>query len=150
MPPEIVAAILGVAGLVIGAILQFFFTRHFERKKERRERLLSTYKEFIRSLNALASSQNQKLGIAEAQLSFETAKTQLLLDGSPKTIQRFAEWSKQHGRLDSPESCKLFSALINQLRSDCFDDDSDVAVDDIYQILFPKNQEANKPALDNP
>ena len=140
MTPEVIAALVGVAGIAFGATLQFFFTRHFERKKERRERLLETYRELLRAINALASAQAKKMPAIEEQRDFETAKTQFLLDASASGIHLFSIWMQKHGKLDTVESRGDFSKLINQLRADCLEKKSDVSERDIKRFLFPRDK----------
>ncbi len=144
MNPEIIAALVGVGGIAIGATFQFFITRFFERKKERRERLLSTYKELLRAINALASSQAKGSSTVDEQRDFETAKTQFLLDASAKSIKYFSIWMLKFGKLDSGEARVEFSKLINQLRSDCIEKDSDISETDIRRFLFREDKDANK------
>jgi hypothetical protein len=136
MTPEIIAALVGIGGIAIGACLQFFFTRYFERRKEGRDRLLSTYKELLRALNALASAQAKGANTIEEQRDFETAKTQFLLDASQNSIKLFSVWMLNHGKLDSQEARSGFSELINQLRSDCIEKESDITETDIRRFLF--------------
>jgi hypothetical protein len=132
----LIAALFGCAGILIGGILQFFATRYFERRRERRERLLSTYRTLLQALHTLASAQARKEDTGAASLGFEAAKAQFLLDGTKHSISIFGDWFVKYGKLDSPESKTFFCRVLNQLRADCLEGNSDIELNTVSKLLF--------------
>jgi hypothetical protein len=91
---------------------------------------------FMPTLVSLAFVQAGGNPAVAQKRAFEIAVSQLLLDGGPQSINRFAEWRSSFGKLDSPDSVRAFTRFVNQLRADLLETNSDLSESNIQKALL--------------
>lgn len=91
---------LPLAGVVIGASLQYVFTRQIEYKRSLREMKTKEYVDYLKGvceqaqLSLAADKITADTGLAEAFTKVADAKARICLYGSKQIIHAFAEFEK--------------------------------------------------------
>jgi hypothetical protein len=130
----VVAAVLSFFGLLIGAALQFMFTRHLENKKHRREQRSTAYADYLRCVSELANLAHQRQSPEGRQLAARTAdaKCRISLYGASAVIQAFASFERMGARMITTPQREAFAKMVAEMRRDAIGEDgadgSDVQV----------------------
>jgi hypothetical protein len=86
------AAIFSFFGVIIGALLQYFFTRHLDRQKHHRELRTQAYTDYLKCVSEHANLRTPRDSPEGRDLGFRTAdaKCRICLYGSPIVVRAFA------------------------------------------------------------
>jgi hypothetical protein len=112
-------AVLPVVGVLVGASLQYFFTRYLETQRHHRDLRTQAYLDYIKSVSGLAHL-NDPQGSQERDLlaSAADAKARICLYGSGEVVKAFALFEKLGAAVTSPSQRESFVAMIVAMRSD--------------------------------
>jgi hypothetical protein len=136
-------AIFSFLGVVIGAILQYFFSRHLDQQRARREARTKAYTDYLHcvsehanSAQFLESSDGHKLGARTAD-----AKCRICLYGSSPTVVAFANFERLGATMRSAEQRAAFTNMVAVMRKDS-SGTTDVASDDLQVVLLGSGRDA--------
>ncbi|MBJ7313454.1 hypothetical protein ACFOLJ_17975 [Rugamonas sp. CCM 8940] len=113
-------AIFSLIGLVVGAVLQFFFTRHLDSKKHQRELRSKAYSDYLLCVSELANLGHQKNTLEGRQLGAKTAdaKSRISLYAGPVVISAFAAFERLGATMNTDEQCDSFIDMVAAMRQD--------------------------------
>jgi ATP-dependent protease HslVU (ClpYQ) peptidase subunit len=142
MGSEILVAIIGIIGVVVGAVTQYIFTRVTESMKHYQELRSHAYTDFIRAVSGLAIS--QRSGSRDRELEFTTlltdAKGRISVYGSKQVIQSISDFFRHYSELSSPEALNAFVNIVQKMRSDTISKGEKVLDEQIFILLFGRKQ----------
>lgn len=137
METPVVTAILSLVGLVMGAALQFLFSRYLDTKKHQRELRARAYADFLQCVSEHANFGHQQQSAEGRQLAAKTAdaKCRISLYGAPAVISVFAKFERLGATMNTEEQCLAFTAMVAAMREDTLGDSS-VKQADLTAVLF--------------
>jgi hypothetical protein len=111
--------ILPFIGVLIGAFLQFTFTRYLEAQRHHRDLRTQAYLDYLKSVSGLAHL-NEPNGSQERDLltGAADAKARICLYGSAEVIRAFAQFERLGAMLSTPSEQQAFVAMIASMRKD--------------------------------
>jgi hypothetical protein len=136
-------AIFSFFGVVIGAILQYLFTRHLDQQRAHRDARTKAYTDYLRCVSEhanpaqfLESTDGHELGVRTAD-----AKCRICLYGSSAAVAAFAEFEKLGATMKSAKQQAAFTHLVAIMRKDS-SGTKNVASGDLQIVLFGDNRDA--------
>ena len=113
-------AAISFISLVVGAALQYVFTKHLEDRKHLRDLRASAYADYFRCVADHAARVVVGKGSIDASLSARTAdaKCRVCLYASPKVIAAFAQFERLGAALNTPDNMDAFSRMAEKMRED--------------------------------
>jgi hypothetical protein len=112
------SAIVGLLGVMLGAILTAWFTRRQEQKRFYRDSQRQAYSLFLSSLSGLATFPSDSPAYIEARKGLIEARCQIALYGSPQAIRILAGIFERYSDFQSILAQAHLSDLITQMRYD--------------------------------
>jgi len=114
------AAIFSFVGVVVGAFLQYYFTRHLDGQKHHRELRTAAYTDYLKCVSELANLGRNRASQEGRELTFRTAdaKCRICLYGSPDVIGAFANFEQLGAKMETPEQCLAFTDMVSIMRND--------------------------------
>ncbi|WP_155631824.1 hypothetical protein [Burkholderia stagnalis] len=112
-------AIFSFIGIVIGALLQYAFTRHLDNLRARRDARTNAYTDYLRCVSEHAnpdqmhSSDGHELGARTAD-----AKCRICLYGSAEVVAAFAAFEHLGATMNSQEQQVAFTHMVAMMRQD--------------------------------
>lgn len=115
----VIIALIGVIGIVIGAITQYYVTKGFEHKRHLRNLRTEAYKDYAEAVADLAnpsinSDRDEMLG------RIANAKARICIFGTSSVVQSMADFENSGGRLDEIGK-QFFSQILLNMRKDIHD-----------------------------
>ena len=130
------AAIFSFFGIIVGASLQYFFTRHLDSLRAHREARTKAYTDYLRCVSEDAHpDQLHPTDRHELRARTADAKCRICLYGSPEAIGAFAEFERQGATLKSPEQQSAFTRMVAVMRRDSTRS-TGVAAGDLQAVLL--------------
>lgn len=113
-------AILSLIGLVLGAVLQFLFTRHLDNKKHHRDVRAKAYADYLQCVSEHANLSHQRQSAEGRQLGAKTAdaKCRISIYGAPAVITAFAKFERMGATMNTEEQCRAFADMVVAMRQD--------------------------------
>lgn len=113
-------ALLSLVGLIVGASLQYFFTRHIENQRHVRELRSQAYRDFLKSVCEYANYRPKKDSKEGIELAERTAhaKSRICLYGSTKVIQTYSLWEELGPTMATEEQRAAFISMVKAMRAD--------------------------------
>ena len=113
-------AVLSLIGLVVGAVLQFLFSRHLDNRKHHRELRAKAYADYLQCVSEQANLRTALGSLERQQLSARTAdaKCRISLYGDPKVIAAFARFERMGAAMNTDEQCQAFTNMVVAMRRD--------------------------------
>ncbi|MDC0534876.1 hypothetical protein OAO18_03590 [Francisellaceae bacterium] len=113
-------AIFSFFGILIGAALQYIFTRHLDSKKHHRGLQTNAYIDYLRCVSEHANLRINRDTDAGKHLGAKTAdaKCRICLYGSRNTIEAFAKFEKLGANMNTKEQCLSFTSMVSIMRHD--------------------------------
>ena len=107
-------------GIVIGAALQFIFTRHLDTQRHHRELRSRAYIDYLRCVSEHANLSTKRHTDEGKQLGVKTAdaKCRICLYGSRATIEAFAAFERLGATMNTKEQCESFTKMVALMRRD--------------------------------
>ena len=125
-----------IAGIFIGAFLQYRVSLATEKDKALREVRTQAYVDFIRGCAGLAISQVAPAKLLEYTILLTDAKARITIYGSKEIVASIANFFREgEGKLQTAEQRKLYLAICKQMRQEGFPNEA-AEQTDIAQLLF--------------
>ena len=128
-------ALFSVLGIVVGASLQYLFTRYLEERKHYRSLQTEAYADYLRGV-AQAAHLNLTVNESEIFARIADAKTRVCLYGSQEVVKLLAQFESSGGIIGNEEQCEAFVAIIQAMRGD-----SNVESKELELILLGSGEE---------
>ena len=113
-------AILSFVGVVIGASLQYFFTRHIENQKHIRDLRSNAYMDYLRTASELANYRPKENSKERIDILARTAdaKSRVCLYGSNTVIKAFSKFERLGATMGTAEQRDAFTDMVKEMRND--------------------------------
>ena len=112
-------ALVSVVGVIVGAVLQYLFTRHLENQRHHRERRAQAYADYLKAVCDQAQLGDQLYPEAhEIYARAADAKCRICLYGQSEVVQAFAEFERLGATMNTPEQREAFTRMVAGMRSD--------------------------------
>lgn len=113
-------AMFSFLGVVTGALLQYFFTRHLDRQKHHRELRTLAYTDFLKCVSEHANLRAPRESAEGRDLGFRTAdaKCRICLYGSPVVVSAFATFERLGATMNTEAQRAAFTQLVLEMRND--------------------------------
>jgi len=120
MEIKLLIGIISFIGVVIGASLQYYFTRHIENQRHLRDLRSKAYMDYLKCVTDLAQFRPKENSKEKIELNAKTgdAKARICLYGSNKAIQAFSTFEKLGATMNTEEQRKAFTNMIAIMRTD--------------------------------
>lgn len=118
MSTELMIAIFGLIGVVVGAAANAAGTRAIAHRKFLQDGQYSAYKLYLNSLSLVAATPPGSDRRWEGVAGMIEAKGQIALFGSRKVVEGLSDFSSRHDKISSSNFDEL-SEVIAQMRKDC-------------------------------
>ena len=130
-------AIFSFVGLVVGAVLQFLFSRHLDNKKHQRDLRAKAYADYLQCVSEQANLGHQRNSTEGRQLNAKIAdsKCRISLYGAPAVISAFANFERLGAVMNTNEQCSAFTNMVATMRKDALGNSS-VAPADLEAVLL--------------
>ena len=131
-------AITSVLGLVIGAVLQFLFTRYLDNKKHQRDMRARAYSDYLESVSEHANLSLNKSSSEGRLLAAKTAdaKCRISLYGAPDVIKAFAVFENLGATMNTSEQQEAFTSMVIAMRADTLGSKQDVSKEEVRALLL--------------
>jgi len=130
-------AIFSFLGVMVGASLQYIFTRHIERQRHLRDLRSRAYMDYLNCVCQQAQFMHKE-GTKERQELFTRtadAKARICLYGSNEAIQAFSAFEKLGASMGSDEQRRAFTKMVAIMRTDS-GSELGVQPEDIQTVLL--------------
>ena len=111
---EILAGVLPLVGVVLGAGLQFLLSRSLEAGKQLKVQKGQAYADYFQAL-ALAATKGKSPEVSGLAAD---AKTRICIYGSPAVVRKLGEFQKTGAIVASAESKAAIAELLREMRAD--------------------------------
>lgn len=112
------AATFAFLGVVIGALLQYFFTRHLDSLRAWREARTLAYTDYLRSVSERAHRWMRAPDVAALNARIADAKCRVCLYGSAQVVAASAESERLGATMETPEQRTSFTRMGKLMRKD--------------------------------
>ncbi|WP_133792558.1 hypothetical protein [Paraburkholderia silvatlantica] len=114
------ATILPFLGVIIGALLQYYFTRHLDRQKHHRELRALAYADYLKCVSEHANLKKSRESAEGRELGFRTAdaKCRICLYGAPVVVSAFAAFERLGATMGTQEQRAAFTKMVLEMRND--------------------------------
>ena len=110
-----IIAVLPLAGVVVGAALQFWFSRASERRKQLEVLRAESYVDYLRSVaNAAHASSTDELRVARKAAA--DAKSRIVVYGTADVVVALAQFEQANPVLNNDRSCRALASTMRQKR----------------------------------
>ena len=124
-----------MASVLVGAILQYFFTRAAETRKELRALRRQAYVDYLRAVTAVATAKDrEERRIALAPLT--DAKTRIAVYGGSDVVAALARFEQAGPSLIEGPGLMAFTELASAMR-----EGEPSSTDDLRLVLFGPNRD---------
>lgn len=117
---KILVGVLAFIGVVIGASLQYIFTRHVERQKHSQDLRSKAYMDFLKCVSEQAQLKPQP-GTQDQKELFSRAgdaKARICLYGSNDVISAFSKFEQLGASMATLEQRQAFTSMVAEMRAD--------------------------------
>jgi len=136
MDIKLIVAMIGIASVVVSAIVQFFLGRQNEKAKKAVEIKAQAYLDLVNSVSEIASTVKSNGLIEQEQLKrLIQSKSRVVLIGSDEVLKEIHAHFTAHDKLDTDESFDSFSKLILAMRHD-LSGKSNIELNILSEALF--------------
>jgi hypothetical protein len=120
MDINLAVGFLALLGVIIGAILQYFFTKHVEHLKHAKELKSRAYADYLNAISEDASH-HYETGSAEQKKVYSKiadAKARICLYGSREVVTAYSEFLALGGVFNTQEQRVAFTKVFSLMRED--------------------------------
>lgn len=116
----LIVAVFSFLGVIIGALLQYWFTRHLDRQKHHRELRAQAYTDYLKCVSEHANLKKTRESADGRDLGFRTAdaKCRICLYGSPAVVSAFATFERLGATMNTKEQRVAFTRMVLEMRND--------------------------------
>lgn len=138
----VLAALIGISGVLLGAVTQFLFGQVAERRKHFRELRSQAYVAFIGAVAALAHAQrqNDSTRIHEALRELTEAKARISIYGAQKVAQAIVAFARGSQSLASFDGQRSFLSIVYAMRQDVAGPTDRLSTGELAAILVEATQ----------
>ncbi|MFM9913199.1 MAG: hypothetical protein ACKVN9_06685 [Methylophilaceae bacterium] len=113
-------AVFTLLGAVVGAVLQYFFTRHLENQKHYRGLRTQAYTDYLKCVceQAQLASKAQPNLIREIFTRTADAKARVCLYGSTQAVEAFAAFERLGAKMATKDQRRTFTNMVAIMRND--------------------------------
>jgi len=113
-------AIFSVIGIIVGALLQYLFTRHLDNQRHRRDLRTHAYTDYLRGVSDQANLRPIVNTPDSRELAAKVAdsKCRICLYGSPTVVATFAAFEHLGATMNTPEQRQAFTRMVAAMRDD--------------------------------
>ena len=141
--PTLLISLLPVFGVIVGASLQYFFSRFAEKRKQLEVVRNQAYADYLRSVAQIAQvDKRDPKRRAELLAMAADAKTRICVYGSATVIEALASFEKSGPSLDSSDSMTRFLAICNEMRRQGLGKPEIVEAENLNLVLFGRDASA--------
>lgn len=117
---KVIVGVLAFLGVVIGACLQYVFTRHIERQKHSQDLRSKAYMDYLKCVCELAQFRPKFGSQEQKELASRTgdAKARICLYGSNKVISAFSKFEQLGATMNTLEQRNAFTSMVAEMRAD--------------------------------
>ena len=135
------AAIASLVGIVLGAFIQFYFSKYLEQQRHRREIRTKAYTDYLNCVSDHANQRYDRQSSEGRALGARTAdaKCRICLYGSSKAIETFAKFERLGATMNTDEQCDAFVNMVAAMRNDSINDVS-IESENLRLVLLGKGQ----------
>ncbi|MBN9887613.1 hypothetical protein [Salipiger abyssi] len=136
---ELITGAFVLAGVVFGALIQFFLTNIRTRREAFEQRQSEAYVAFLKATAELAIAQTRDQGSASlpaAMAAAAEAKARIAIYGNADVAKRLAHFMRKHEALTSPEAMADFVAVATAMRKSSRRAKNAIPASDLGQLLF--------------
>ena len=112
----ILLPLLPIAGIIIGALLQFSLSRKNKDYESFSNLKYEAYKDYLKAVSIIARSQSEA-EIATVHSKLADAKARIAIFGSKEVIQNIAELERVGAVLIKPEALDIFEKIVKEMRN---------------------------------
>jgi len=107
-------------GIIIGASLQYVFTRHIEGQRHSRDIRSKAYMDYLNCVGELAQFRPATGSHERKTLDARTAdaKSRICLYGSTKVVSAFSKFQELGASTSTTEQCDAFINMVSKMRED--------------------------------
>jgi uncharacterized protein YigE (DUF2233 family) len=112
--------VLPFLGVIIGALLQYYFTRHIENQRHLRELRSKAYMDYLKCVCEQAQFRYTDNTKERQELFSRTAdaKARICLYGSNSAIRAFSTFENLGATMNTEEQRAAFTAMVSTMRTD--------------------------------
>lgn len=120
MELKLLIGLLSFFGVIIGASLQYYFTRHIENQKHIRELRSNSYMDYLKCVCEQAQFRFKPNSKERMELFSRTAdaKSRICLYGSKEAIDAFAQFERLGATMNTQEQMQTFTKMVSIMRTD--------------------------------
>jgi len=133
---ELLKYLAPVAGIIVGALLQFFLSKKSDSRKEQNLLKTSAYSDYLKAVAGIAISQSlgDKNKMFESRILLAEAKAKIAIYGSNAVIKKMAQFERKGSILNNTTSQKAFMLIALEMRID--NQENDIHLNEISQLLI--------------
>ncbi len=130
--------VIGVLGVIIGALLQGFFNRKNQKVNHLSELQNKAYSDFLNTVSKIAVAQrkNQRNTVDDELSNLADAKSRICVYGDSDVVHHLAKFLRFGGTLQTEQEILSFTRLCLQIRKSVGMKDKELYSSDISQLLF--------------
>lgn len=116
----LIAAAFSFLGVFIGALLQYWLTRHLDRQKHHQELRTQAYTDYLKCVSEHANLRNPRESAEGRDLGFRTAdaKCRICLYGAPVVVSAFSTFERLGATMSTKEQRAAFTQMVLEMRND--------------------------------
>ncbi|MBU1222142.1 hypothetical protein KKF34_11355 [Myxococcota bacterium] len=139
--------IFSIFGLILGAVLQFYFTQYLDNKKHQRDLKVKAYIDYLQCVSEQANLGYSIDTIEGRQIFARTAdsKCRISLYGSPSVISAFSSFEKLGANFRTLEARESFTKLVSEMRKDTGDKSDPNKIELETLLLGLRDKKQNSP-----
>ena len=109
--------VISILGIVVGASLQYVFSRFLDERRHKRLLQTEAYADFLRGV-AEATHLDSTINEAQVHAKIANARARIALYGSPKVVSLLAEFERAGNAIITEQQHEAFVRLIKAIRGD--------------------------------
>lgn len=148
MDTSIVVAVVGIAGIIAGAVLQFLLGKKIESSKQFKILQTQAYVDFIRGFAGIGRAQffGDKEKEVDYTILLAESKARVSIYGSEKVVRATAVFISQFNETYSEKGQMAFASLVSTMRDESIGKIDSVTKDQIWDVLYART--SNEKTLD--
>ena len=138
---SIMYAVLPIVGVLIGATLQYLFSRFSEKQKHQQNLRTQAYVDFLRGVAGATIAQRNKDKDKEQEFTILVvdAKARITVYGRKEIIEAIANFWRAGAKVDTQEGKKLFVSICQAMRKESLPPEQQVLNKEISQLIFSED-----------
>ena len=119
MDIKVIVALIGILGVVVSALVQYYLGRYSEARKKNIEIRAQAYLDLLNSVSEIAGSAKHSEARNLEQLQKLTqARIRAVLIGNKDVVKAINYFWIEYGVLNTKEACSAFTDIVSAMRKD--------------------------------